>query len=109
MSSYFPSDPPLYLYGLLAAIGLVLIWIVRIEVRLLLSHIHLSTDAAERQVLIQTYLAMLKTSDTHAIEARELILNAIFRSANDGLISSDTMPSTPTVKQYFQSLAGKDF
>ncbi len=55
------------------------LWLLRTLVRLFLMHLHLSTDAGERVVLIQTYLAMLKEGQA-TLEDRPYALQAVFRT-----------------------------
>jgi hypothetical protein len=58
-------------------------WGLRILARFLLSYSHLSTDTAERHILIETYLALHKEGKVKD-EDRELLLAAIFRPASTG-------------------------
>jgi hypothetical protein len=71
------------------------IWIIRILVRLFLSHSHLKGDAAERKTMILTYLSMAREGSTFAPEDKQLILQHIFRSTSDGLVKDDGAPATP--------------
>ncbi|PCI07012.1 hypothetical protein COB72_10980 [bacterium] len=86
-------DPPLWLLGLVASISLVIIWIIKILVRLLLSNIHLAEDADERIVLINTYITMLRMDGVSAGSAKEKLYDSIFRTASTGLIHGDGMPN----------------
>jgi hypothetical protein len=54
------------------------VWVVRILVRLLLSNIHLLTDARERVTMVQTYLALLRRGKIKDDE-RMFILQTLFR------------------------------
>lgn len=66
-------------------------WGIRILVRLFLSEHRLWTDAREREILIQTYLALSQESKVSE-EERILVLNGIFRRVSDGLIKDDAAP-----------------
>ena len=68
----------------------VYLWIARIVVRLFLSEIHLGMDARERVVMVDSYLALLN-KDEGAIdnEHRTIILSALFRPTQDGIVKDD--------------------
>ena len=70
------------------------VWLVRVMVRLLFSHLHLATDAAERRMMILTFLAMSRQGAPFATEDKKLIIQHIFRSAADGLVKDDAAPPT---------------
>lgn len=83
------------IYVALFAIALVGIWLMRILVRITLSHIHLGTDAKHRSVCVESYLALLGHSDKAVGEnERAIILTQLFRPASDGLVRDDAMPPT---------------
>ena len=73
---------------LVAAVGsglTVLFWGARMLSRLYLGERHLKTDAEERQVMTQAYLALIKEKAASDQE-RALILAALFRNAQDGVV-----------------------
>gem|GEM_PF-2266825 len=78
-------------------------WGLRVLARLLLSYMHLGTDAAERQILIETYLALHKEGKIDD-EDREFLLAAIFRPASTGIVRDD---AAPTWSDVFSKLSGK--
>jgi hypothetical protein len=81
--------------GHVAALALMsapLLWGVRVLIRNLLSNIHLATDAAEREVLIQTYLALTRKGWAKQ-EELELVLQAIFRPTSTGIVKDDAAPA----------------
>jgi Family of unknown function (DUF6161) len=57
-----------------------------------LSHLHLSTDAAERVVMVKTYLSLLEGDHLSGDEDRQLILQALFRPASDGIVKDEGLP-----------------
>lgn len=76
---------------------LLLIWPVRILVRNYLSHAHLQADAKERQLVIQTYLALLNDPDIQGdkeLKAQILpkALENIFRHTQTGMVRDDALP-----------------
>ncbi len=76
---------------LVAGIGTVLtliFWISRVIMRIFLGELHLYTDAEERRVMTETYLALIKEGAATDQE-RALILAALFRSAQDGIVRED--------------------
>ncbi len=77
---------------MLVLIGLFTIWGVRLVVRMFLSHIHLATDAAERVVMVKTYLSLIEGDRVKSVEDRQLILQALFRPASDGIVKDEGIP-----------------
>lgn len=77
-------------FALLASLPL---WVGRLLVKFYLSEHHLATDAREREVMTQTYLAL--TADGAVDEKdRSLILSALFRSTPDGVVKDSSQPDT---------------
>ena len=89
------EDPKHWQVGLLLAALFFSIWLMRILVRLFLSHLHLAGDAAERRTMILTYLAIGREGTQFAPQDKSLILQHLFRSASDGLVKDDGAPPTP--------------
>ena len=73
----------------------VLIYFIRLFVKLSTSAIHLSRDARERYQLTHVFLAMVKEGAIQA-EDREIILQALFSRADTGLLKTDGGPTMPT-------------
>lgn len=65
-------------------------WIARLAVRIYLGERHLYTDAEERRVMTQAYLALIKDGAASEQE-RIVILSALFRSAQDGIVKEDNV------------------
>jgi len=82
----------------LLVFSIFVFWMVRLCVRLYLSNVHLATDAAERIVLINTYLALLENPKAASEEHRGLILKQIFRRAATGIVKDDAAPAFPIVE-----------
>lgn len=69
----------------------ILFWGGRILTRIYLGNVHLTNDAAERAVLIETYLA-LNADGGISPEERELMLRTVFRPSTDGVVRDDAAP-----------------
>lgn len=93
------KDSPALAPALVAISGLIVVlylWVARLIVRFLLSNSHLATDASEREVATQVFLALMADeSSSVAKEDRGLILQNIFRPTPTGMIKDDSAPATP--------------
>lgn len=91
---------PTSLLVTLGAMGLVgstvYFWIARLLVRLWLSDLHLSMDARERVTMIESFLS-LRASGAVSDEERQLVLAAIFRPTQDGIVKDDASTDPLTV------------
>lgn len=85
--------PEYWRLAVLIASALFCVWVVRILVRLLLSNIHLLTDARERVTMVQTYLALLRRGKLKDDE-RMFILQTLFRPTPTGIVKDDAVPLT---------------
>lgn len=85
--------PEYWRFAVLIASALFCVWVVRILVRLLLSNIHLHTDARERVTMVQTYLALLRRGKIKDDE-RMFILQTLFRPTPTGIVKDDAVPLT---------------
>lgn len=86
------ESPESWRVAVLVLIGLFTVWGVRLLVRMFLSHLHLTTDAAERVVMVRTYLSLLEGDRLTSNEDRQLILQALFRPASDGIVKDEGLP-----------------
>lgn len=86
------TAPESWKVAMLVLIGLFTVWGVRLLVRMFLSNLHLSTDAAERVVMVRTYLSLLEGDRLSRDEDRQLILQALFRPASDGIVKDEGLP-----------------
>ena len=64
-------------------------WIIRITVKIALSNLHLSEDAHERVVMIQTYLSFVNEGQINE-DDKNLILSSLFRPSNIGIINDES-------------------
>lgn len=76
------------LVAMIGAALTLLFWGARLIVRIYLGERHLHTDAEERRIMTQAYLALIKEGAATDQE-RMLILSALFRNASDGIVKDD--------------------
>lgn len=88
---------------LVATIG---VWATRVLVRLLLSNIHLGSEAKERRTMLLTYLALLQEGKLPEGDVRHLILQALFRPATTGIVRDDGVP--PFMAEWLKRATGND-
>jgi hypothetical protein len=84
--------PDTWKVSVLVLLGVLGIWVVRLVIRMWLSHAHLATDADERVTMVQTYLALLEDGKMTKDEDRALVLTPLFRPAADGLVKDEGLP-----------------
>lgn len=77
-------------YGYLLFATSVGIWIIRLIVKLFLSNYHLSVDAEERAVMMETYLALTKEGQGLSDNDKQLVLQSLFRPINFGIIKDES-------------------
>ncbi len=88
------QKPEYWIIALIALSALIGIWIVRVIVRVMLSHIHLHQDASERVTMLTTYLALHREGKGLNENDKQLILQALFRPGMTGIIKDDGIPSS---------------
>jgi hypothetical protein len=88
---------PLWHVAIAAVLLTLYFWVTRILIRILVSQIHLHTDASERVVMVMTYLALLRDGKGPKDEDRQLVLQTLFRPATSGMVD-DAIP--PTVLEW---------
>lgn len=86
------TAPEAWKVSVLVLVGVLGIWVVRLVIRMWLSHAHLATDAGERVTMVQTYLALLEDGKMTKDEDRALVLTPLFRPAADGLVKDEGLP-----------------
>ena len=87
------GKPDTWRVAVLALIGVLGVWAVRLIVRMFLSHTHLATDAAERVTMVKTYLALLESDKMPSDDDRKLVLQSLFRPAADGIVKDEGLPN----------------
>ena len=71
------------------------VWVCRIVVKIAMSNLHISTDADERVVMLQTFLSLISDKSIDRQEDMKLILQTVFRPGSTGLIDEDSGMQTP--------------
>lgn len=99
-------DAQLWQVSKLAILAIFGVWLMRVVVRLMLSHTHLLTDATERRTMMLTYLAMMRESQLPEGQSRDLILQALFRPTSTGIVKDDASP--PFMAEWLRATVGKD-
>jgi hypothetical protein len=85
----------LWVYGFFIISVTLVIWIIRLLVKVFLSNLHQLSDANERATMIMTYLAFEREEEVMKPGDKELILPSIFRTTSHGIIKEDSAPQTP--------------
>ncbi|MBD3892205.1 DUF6161 domain-containing protein [Olleya marilimosa] len=85
----------LWVYGFFIVCMTLIIWFIRLLVKVFLSNLHLLSDANERETMIKTYLAFEREENTLKDTDRDLILPSIFRVSTNGFIKEDSTPNSP--------------
>jgi hypothetical protein len=88
------KPPEYWRLGLIIILLTVVFWSIRLGVKILLSHLHLEEDAAQRITMIQTYLSLMRRGQTTSAEDIKQILSALFRPTGDGLVKDEGMPTS---------------
>ena len=84
--------PGYWRLAVMIAAGVFGVWVIRILVRLFLSHVHLLSDANERVTMALTYLSLLRSDGGLPEKDRQLILQTLFRPASSGVVKDDGVP-----------------
>lgn len=84
--------PEYWRLAVMIAAGIFSVWVIRILVRIFLSHVHLLSDANERVTMALTYLSLLRSDGGLPEKDRQLILQTLFRPASSGVVKDDGVP-----------------
>ena len=71
-----------------------LLWPLRTILKIILSNLHLETDADERVTMAMAYLAILRSDQDFPEPERKIILDALFRSAATGIVKDEGIPTS---------------
>ena len=82
--------------AMLTVITSVLIYGLRVAVKLTMSSFHLARDARERKQLTYFYLSLINEKAVTEKE-RELIMTSLFSRADTGLLKGDSSPEMPSI------------
>ena len=109
MPEFHPSNEiPWRQLGLFLLLSTFVLWGVRLCVKLLLSNIHLEADAREREVMIQTFMAMMRHKESREGVTKEdiaVVLAPIFSPSTSGVIKDDGGPASLT--DFITRMSGK--
>lgn len=86
------GDLPIWKTAMLLLTAVIGVWAIRVLVRLLLSNLHLGSEAVERRTMLLTYLALLRRGQGPSEEQRALILQILFRPSATGIVKDDALP-----------------
>lgn len=86
------SDLSVWNAAMLLLSAIMGVWTIRILVRLLLSNLHLRSEAVERRTMLLTYLALLRRGQGLSKEQSALILQILFRPSATGIVKDDALP-----------------
>lgn len=69
----------------------LLLWFIRLQMKLYLAERHLALDAREREAFAQSYLGLVREGDVseEAKEQSALVYAALFRPSSDGTVKDD--------------------
>lgn len=82
--------------AILTVITTILVYALRVFVRMAMSSYHLSRDAREREQLTYFYLSLINEKAVTDSE-RELIITSLFSRSDTGLLKGDSSPEMPTI------------
>ena len=109
LPAFHPSNEiPWRQLGLFLLLSTFVLWGVRLCVKLLLSNIHLEADAREREVMIQTFMAMMRHKESREGVTKEdiaVVLAPIFNPSTSGVIKDDGGPASLT--DFITRMSGK--
>lgn len=89
-----PGENPTYWHLFILIItGILGVWILKVLIKIFLSHTHLNIDAEERITLTETYLSLLREGHGLNEGDKQLILQNLFKSTPTGIVQDDSMPS----------------
>lgn len=83
----------IWIYAVFIGALTLVVWIIRLLVKIFLSNLHMFSDAKERETMIMTYLAFEREEQVLNKEDKNLILPSIFRVSSNGIIKEDSSPS----------------
>lgn len=82
--------------AILTVITTILVYALRVFVKMAMSSYHLSRDAREREQLTYFYLSLINEKAVTDSE-RELIITSLFSRSDTGLLKGDSSPEMPTI------------
>ena len=80
----------------------IMVWMMKILVKIMLSNYHLSVDANERVIMLNTYLILLEDGTGFEEKDRKVILDNVFRQTNHGIITDETSVTIADIVSSFK-------
>lgn len=80
----------------------IMVWMMKILVKIMLSNYHLAVDANERVIMINTYLVLLEDGKGFEESDKKVILDNIFRQTNHGIIKDETSVTVADIVSSFK-------
>jgi hypothetical protein len=93
---------PFFNYVLFILYTTIVIWIMKILVKIMLSNYHLKVDANERVIMLNTYLVLLEDGKGFDEKDKKVILDNIFRQTNHGIIKDETSVTVADIVSSFK-------
>ena len=81
----------------------IMVWMMKILVKIMLSNYHLAVDANERVIMLNTYLVLLEDGKGFEENDRKVILDNIFRQTNHGIITDETSVTVADIVSSFKN------
>jgi len=94
---------PFFNYVIFILYTTLVIWIMKIIVKIMLSNYHLAVDANERVIMLNTYLVLLEDGKGFEEDDRKVILDNIFRQTNHGVIKDETSVTVADIVSSFKN------
>jgi F0F1-type ATP synthase membrane subunit b/b' len=79
---------------LFATVAALVVWALRVLMKLYLSHMHLETSARERVVMAKTYLALMSEGVKVGDKERSIVMESLFRPATTGILKDDGLQTS---------------
>lgn len=93
---------PFFNYVIFILFTTLVIWFMKILVKIMLSNYHLAVDANERVIMLNTYLVLLEDGKGFKDEDRKVILDNVFRQTNHGIIKDETSVTVADIVSSFK-------
>ena len=86
------------------AIGTAVFWAMRMVAKIFLSNYHRAVDAAERETMVKTFLALRREGNI-TDEQLDLVLSPLFRPGATGLVREDSTPEYGIISKLSKELS----
>lgn len=90
-----PGTPPAVPYLVTLSVAALAFWVCKVFAKQWIGNLHASADAEERITMLKTYLALISDGTLNSKDDLRLVLSAIFRPGNTGLLEEQGNFQTP--------------